>query len=207
MKGPLSTLRSRPQTVPSLIAVTLLAVALTAAMSGGVVARSTFQLSPLEPTATPEVAEFTPEPPGMPEAIEPTSELPDTDETIAPTPPPPAMPEPVEPTPELPPGDEAEPIIPTAPDYLPPPTLTDPDSLVPGRQPPLRPNGQPPLVGPAAPPPEATPRPVTSDVPSPAQLIDNSVVALSYVWLCCGALALAGAAVALVWLARRSKRR
>jgi hypothetical protein len=44
-------------------------------------------------------------------------------------------------------------------------------------------------------------------VPGPAQLIDNGVVALSYLWLCCGALALAGAALGLVWLARRSKRR
>lgn len=155
-------------------------------------ARSTFQSSPLLPTAT--------------AALTGPTVLPPTQAPGVPPPEVPGTPEPAEPTPELPPTVEARPGAPAAPGYLPPPTLTNPDALGQGRPSPLQPVGQPPLVGPAVPPPEATPTAATSDVPSPAQLIDNSVMALSYVWLCCGGLALAGAALGLVWLARRSKR-
>jgi hypothetical protein len=157
-------------------------------------AHSTFQSSPILPTATVDLA--------VPTVPPPTATAP-----VGPPQGPPATPEPIELTPELPPTDAARPITPTASGYLPPPTLTNPDALIPGRPSSLQPTGQPPLVGPAAPPVEATSTPATSDVPSSAQLIDNGVVALSYVWLCCGGLALAGAALGLVWLARRSKRR
>jgi hypothetical protein len=44
-------------------------------------------------------------------------------------------------------------------------------------------------------------------VPAAVQLIDTAVVAVGYVWLCCGAAALIGAGAVLVWLARRSSRR
>jgi hypothetical protein len=37
-------------------------------------------------------------------------------------------------------------------------------------------------------------------------LIDNGIVALSYVWLCCGALALVAVVLFLAWIARRSRR-
>ena len=99
-------------------------------------------------------------------------------------------------------------LTPIVPGFLPPPTLTNPNDLVPGRSSPLRPSGQSPLVGPTVRPPEATPVPaVPAAVSGPAQLIDSGVVALSYLWLCCGAFGLAAAALVLVWLARRSKRR
>ncbi len=38
-----------------------------------------------------------------------------------------------------------------------------------------------------------------------AVLIDAAVQAIGYVWLCCGAVVLVGAAVALVWLMQRGK--
>jgi hypothetical protein len=37
-------------------------------------------------------------------------------------------------------------------------------------------------------------------------LIDDGIVALSYLWLCYGVLVLAVAALVIVWLARRSTR-
>jgi hypothetical protein len=36
-------------------------------------------------------------------------------------------------------------------------------------------------------------------------LIDSIVAAFGYLWLCCGAFLLAGAALVLVWLARHGK--
>jgi hypothetical protein len=39
-----------------------------------------------------------------------------------------------------------------------------------------------------------------------AALIDRGVLTLGYLWLCCGVLALIGAAVALFWFFRRSRR-
>jgi hypothetical protein len=99
---------------------------------------------------------------------------------------------------------------PAVPGFLPPPTLTSqdaaPGSLLPGGQPPL---AAPPAAPPAAPSDRATPAPAAGQtaVPGLAQLIDEAVVALGYLWLCCGALGLAAAALILAWLARRSARR
>jgi hypothetical protein len=70
--------------------------------------------------------------------------------------------------------------------------------------------GQPPLAMPAVPPFDRSPTaaPATPmPVPAAVQLIDTAVVAVGYVWLCCGAAALIGAGAVLVWLARRSSRR
>lgn len=170
--------------VPVLGAVVALALALTVAVSGAALALSTFQSSPLVPEDT--------LPPSPPEGM------------ITDTP----TPVPLEPTPEAPlPAATQPPAEPMSlpPGFLPAPTLTNPDALLP--LPPAV--GQPPLVGPAVPPPEPSPVPTSSvsAVPSAAQLIDNAIVALSYAWLCCGvALLVLGAAV-LVWLARRSARR
>lgn len=178
-------MHTRLQSLALLLAVVALAVMLTVAVSGAALARSTFQFSPLVPGDTPP-------------AVPPPGEM------ITDTPTPAAF----EPTPEAPsPIATLPPLEPTAlpPSFLPAPTLTNPDALLP--LPPAV--GQPPLVGPAAPPVEPSPVPAsaTSAVPSAAQLIDNAIVALSYVWLCCGVAFLALAAAVLIWLARRSPRR
>jgi hypothetical protein len=187
-----------------LIAVIALAVALTFAASGGALARSTFQssiVSPLKATAT-----LLATPTFTPTDVGDISQTPFALET----PPPPI------------PGAEASPTLPgvssvtaTAPDasnvtptvsgFLPPPTLVNPNALVPGQLTPLAPENRP-LVGPAAPP-EPTPTAAPPAAPGAAQLIDDGVMALSYLWLCCGALLLAGVGLAVVWLWRRSKRR
>jgi hypothetical protein len=184
-------LRTRPQNLPILIIVIALAVALTFAASGGALARSTFQSSIVPPpdstTATPEPV-FTPvasptEPPVVPEASPSATFV-------------------VEATPTQVVVIE---VTPTVSGFLPPPTLVNPNALVPGRLMPLAPENRP-LVGPAAPP-EPTPTAAPPVAPGTAQLIDSGVVALSYLWLCCGALLLAVVGLAVLWLWRRSKRR
>jgi hypothetical protein len=98
---------------------------------------------------------------------------------------------------------------PVAPGFLPPPTLTSPGALPPRGFPSLLPGPQPPLAAPAVPPAAAAPDTTgaVSQVPSVAQLIDNSIIVISYAWLCCGVLTLMGATLVLVWLIRRSQRR
>ena len=92
------------------------------------------------------------------------------------------------------------------PGFLPTPTLVNPNDLTQGR-PALTQPGAAPLVGPAVPLPEATAPSAAPPVPGAAQLIDNAVVALSYLWLCCGFLFILALALIIVWLARRSRRR
>jgi len=95
------------------------------------------------------------------------------------------------------------PAAPGVPRFLPPPTLSAPT----GKLQPLLPGPGQPLVAPPAP--TLAPRPAaaaSSDALSLARLIDEGIVALSYLWLCCGVLVLAVAALVIVWLARRSKR-
>jgi hypothetical protein len=184
-------LRTRPQNLIPPITVIALAVALTFAASGGALARSTFQSSIVPPpdstaTATPEPV-FTPVasptvPPVTPEASPSATFV-------------------VEATPTQVVVIE---VTPTVSSFLPPPTLVNPNALVPGRLTPLAPEN-PPLVGPAAPP-EPTTTKAPSVAPGAAQLIDSGVVALSYLWLCCGALLLAVVGLAVLWLWRRSKR-
>ena len=90
--------------------------------------------------------------------------------------------------------------------FLPAPTLTAPDALR-GESPALLPGPQPPLVAPAAPlvEPDEPENQGLAGVPGVAELIDNGVIALSYVWLCCGGLGLVAAALFLIWLARRGR--
>ncbi len=195
-------MRTRPQNLTILITVIALAVALTFAASGGALARSTFQSSIVPPpdstaTATPEPI-FTPSdfptvPPVTQEATPPPTFI------VEATPPATFI---VEATPTQ--LDVIE-VTPTVSGFLPPPTLVNPNALVPGRLTPLAPENRP-LVGPAAAP-EPTPTEAPPVAPGAAQLIDSGVVALSYLWLCCGALLLAVVGLAVLWLWRRSKRR
>lgn len=165
---------TRLRSIALLIVVLLIAVTLTVAMSDAILARSTFQSSPLLPTDTPVVVQPSPTAvtDGLPEptkAPEPTSFVP----------------------------------VATPVGFLPAPTLTNPDALLP-----LNATAQPPLIGPAAAPAEPTSEPdAASGAPGVAELIDNGIIALSYVWLCCGALLVALSALVVVWLARRSSRR
>ena len=177
-------------------------------LPGDAVARSMFQSEP--PAETPVPPTDTPEP---------TAELPAT--TVVPSPVAPETstatglepPTPV-PTPPMPPEPEVTPS-PTgqaspAPGFLPPPTLSLPGSNPAGSPPSLLPGSQPPLAAPPAPPVERQPAPADSpagDVLDVAQLIDAGVVALGYIWLCCGALALVGVTLILVWLLRRGRGR
>lgn len=178
-------MRTRLHSFAPLIAVLLLAVTLTAAMSGAVLARSTFQSPPVLPSDTPVLL-----PPGAQVTIVVTSTATPTATVFAP------QPEIPTPTATQPPTEPAAP-----PGFLPAPTLTNPDALLP-----LPSTAQQPLVGPAVPPAEPGPEPTaTSEVPSAAELIDNSIVALSYLWMCCGALLLVALALAAVWLARRGR--
>jgi hypothetical protein len=185
-------LRTRPQNLIPLITVIALAVALTFAASGGALARSTFQSSIVPPpdstaTTTPEPiftpVDFPTVPPVIPEASPSATVV-------------------VEATPTQVVVVE---VTPTVSGFLPPPTLVNPNALVPSRLTPLAPDNRP-LVGPAAPP-EPTPTKVSPVAPGAAELIDSGVVALSYLWLCCGVLILAAAGLAVLWLWRRSKRR
>jgi hypothetical protein len=118
------------------------------------------------------------------------------------------------PTPPLPSELEITPtpvgVASPVPGFLPPPTLSLPGGNPGGSAPSLLPGPQPPLAAPLAPPAERQPAPANSqaeDVLDVAQLIDAGVVALGYIWLCCGALALIGTALVLAWLFRRGRGR
>ncbi len=91
--------------------------------------------------------------------------------------------------------------------YLPAPTLTSPDAAAPSLGSGLLPGSQPPLSAPAEAPPVATAQDTApgASVPSAARLIDNGIVALSYLWLCCGAFVLVVAVLGIVFLARRKR--
>jgi hypothetical protein len=94
----------------------------------------------------------------------------------------------------------------TPPGFLPPPTLTSP--------------GTPVLAGPSSPSPGELPvRVAPTETPAQnastvqtdfsmtlASLIDQGVLALGYLWLCCGVLALIGIGGALLWFLRRPRR-
>jgi hypothetical protein len=174
--------------------VIALSVALTFAASGGALARSTFQSSILPPPDS--TATSTPEPVFTPVATDFATLTPSA---------PAASPSPtfaMELTPTQPIIVEATATVSS---FLPPPTLVNPNAVVPGRLTPLAPDNRP-LVGPAAPP-EPTPTQIPPQAPTAADLIDSGVVALSYLWLCCGAFLLVAAGLAILLLWRRSKRR
>ena len=186
-------MRTRPQNLTILIIVIALAVALTFAASGGALARSTFQSSIVPPPdgtapATPEPI-FTPVgSPTVPTVIPEAS---------------PSATFVVEATPTQAVVIE---VTPTVSGFLPPPTLVNPNALVPGQPTPLASDNRP-LFGPTAPPPEPTATQALPVAPGAAQLIDSGVLALSYLWLCCGALLLATVGLAVLWLWRRSMHR
>jgi hypothetical protein len=127
-----------------------------------------------------------------------------------------ATPEGTQTLPVEPETQEEAPAIPSAnpqsepaPGFLPAPTLTAPDTES-GEAPELLSGLQPPLIAPAVP--SADPAENDNQTPdqaatSVAELIDNGVIALSYVWLCCGGLFLIAAALLLIWLSRRGRRR
>ncbi len=224
IEGRYSTLRQRPQNIPSLILIAILALVLTWAVSDGVSARSTFQSDPVSSIPTPAPATATPTqqptvstraatatPTPMATLFNTFTPVATVFNTLTPAQTPSMTPRGAEtptPSPILP---EPTPILqtpaaaPLAPGFLPPPTLTNPDAFLPGRA------TQSPLVGPAAQPaqPAAAAAGVTPEAPAPgpAQLIDSGVVALSYLWMCCGVIVLAVAALVVMWLARRSRAR
>lgn len=85
-----------------------------------------------------------------------------------------------------------------APGFLPPPTLSAPGS----RPQSLLPGPAQPLVAPPAPRPTPTPTGAPNDALTLARLIDAAIIAVSYIWLCCGVFILIGVTLGLVWLAR-----
>jgi len=173
-------LSTRPLRAALLLTVTILAAALALTTSRGAGADALFQSSPLLPTDTPEVFIPAPLPP---------------EETPAPILPEAPVSEPESTLPET---------APEVPGFLPAPTLTNPDDLLPGGA--LTQGSQPPLSGAAAPVDEAEPTP-SPEPAGAAQMIDSAVMLLGYAWLCCGAALLALAVVAFVWIMRRSARR
>ena len=93
---------------------------------------------------------------------------------------------------------------PTPRGYLPPPTLTSPDRDPLAGQPQLQPANRPTPSG--AERSVATRAPTATPRPTAAQLIDEAVVAMGYVWRCCGAAVLVAITVGLVLLLRRGRR-
>jgi hypothetical protein len=220
--------RTNPRIAWTLAILVFLAAALTWWLSGDALARSALPYELLFQSEIPtEIPTTEPSPTFEPSpTLEPltltatltatawaTSELP---ETVVPEPSA-TLEGPVEPTataaalvpvpaPETPLITPEQPPVPTAPGYLPPPTLTSRD---------VTPTGQPQVAGsapPAAVTPAPQPEPVSgsgespSAVPGLGRLIDEGLVTLGYAWLCCGVFVLLGAALVLFWLARRGKR-
>lgn len=163
-------------------------------------ARPIFQSPVGTPTITPTLTITGTRPAGLPPpATQPvTATRPMT--PSVPSPQPPTAAPPAAPTVAPPPGDGK------APGFLPPPTLSAPG----GRPQPLLPGPGQPLVAPPAPTlaPRATPAAAnkTSEASSLARLIDTAIIALSYIWLCCGIFVLIGTTLLLVWLARGKAR-
>lgn len=194
-------MHKRVQNVALLVVVLVLAAALTAVASSRVTARSSFQVSPPDarsplspiPTTSPSTPVATLPP--VIATLTPTEVIQSATATALPTiplePPPPAQPAltPVAPIPTA--------ASPTVPGFLPAPTLTNPDELR---------NNPPAVYRPNA----AAPEPTTEPAPTPITvggLVREGIVALSYLWLCVGAILLVGMAIAIVWLARRAARR
>ena len=186
--------------------VAILAIGLSWASPHEIAARSLFQ----SPLPTPTFAPTAPVEPTLPVPQEPPTQAPQEPPTEAPQPSavPQPGPVPTELT-NLPTAALNVPAVPKVPGFLPAPTLSAPDPAALGT---LLPGPQQPLVAPglATPTPRstATDTPDGGDVVGVAQLIDNGIIALSYVWMwCCGVLGLVVATLVFIWLARRSRRR
>ncbi|MCU0502357.1 MAG: hypothetical protein MUC51_11425 [Anaerolineae bacterium] len=197
----------RPTVLMRLLVAVLILVSLSVTvtwmMPGDVLARPVFQ-SPLTPSVTRTATSTSTRPvTGTAPITNPQPVTP----TVSAAPPITAT-RPITPAvaPIRPPEQRAATVAPAAPGvpgFLPPPTLSAPT----GKLQPLLPGPGQPLVAPPAP--TLAPRPpdaASSDALLLARLIDEGIVALSYLWLCCGVLVLAVAALVIVWLARRSTR-
>jgi len=99
-------------------------------------------------------------------------------------------------------------MSPTPLGFLPPPTLTSPGTPVPAAAPSPLTEELPVSIAPTEPPPveETNSQSPTNLRATVARLIDQGVLALGYLWLCCGILALVGIGGALIWFFRRSRR-
>jgi hypothetical protein len=95
---------------------------------------------------------------------------------------------------------------PTPPGFLPPPTLTSPGTPVSAGATSQPPGELPLRAAPTATPARDESQPQTDLAATVAGLIDQGVLALGYLWLCCGVVALIGIAGALFWFFRRSRR-
>jgi hypothetical protein len=187
----------------AVLVLIVLSVTVIWMMPGDALARPVFQ-SPLTPTVTRTATSTSTQPITGTRPITSTVVALPVAPTVAAAPPITAT-RPITPTvaPTRLPEQPAATVAPGVPGFLPPPTLSAPT----GKLQPLLPGPGQPLVAPPAP--TLAPRPAaaaSSDALSLARLIDEGIVALSYLWLCCGVLVLAVAALVIVWLARRSKR-
>jgi hypothetical protein len=82
--------------------------------------------------------------------------------------------------------------------------LTNPNDFLPGSGPLSQPA---PLFGPGVQPEDnSAPEPSAANTPDTASLIDSVVAAISYLWLCCGAVLILVAVLVFVWLMRRTRR-
>lgn len=195
-------MRTHLRTTQLLAILVLLAVALTWLISGreGAAAfqspvpfESELVTPTLEPTASPTGTAY----PEIAQTSSPTATLGATSgPTLEPT---------LEPTPVV----TSEPAMSaTPPGFLPPPTLTSPGTPVPAGAPSTWPDELPVRVAPTeTPAAEGTnSRPQTGVSTALARLIDQGVLAMGYIWLCCGVLALLGVGGVLIWFFRRSRR-
>ena len=190
-------MRTHIRTAKLLTLLVLLAVALTWLVSGREGATAAFQSpNPFEselPTPTAEPSAF----PTVTATLPPTpTQEPVAESTKEPT---------LEPTKAA----TAEPTMsPTPPGFLPPPTLTSPGTPVSAEAPSLLPEELPVRVAPTEPPPpeESNSSSQTNLTATLARLIDQGVLAMGYLWLCCGILALVGVGGALIWFVQRSRR-
>jgi hypothetical protein len=194
--------RTHSRTTQLLALLVLLAVALTWLISGreGAAAfqspipfESELVTPTLEPTASPTGTPYT----EITETASPTATLGATSWLT------------YEPTLEPTPGATSEPAMSaTPPGFLPPPTLTSPGTPVPAGAPSPWPEELPVRVAPTeTPAAEGTnSRFQTGLSTALARLIDQGVLAMGYLWLCCGVLALLGVGGVLIWFFRRSRR-
>lgn len=203
-------MRTHLRTANLLALLVLVAVALTWLISGRAGATAAFQspnpfqselVTPtVEPSASPTGTAYpvsttiSPPAPTLEPTLEPTQEA-TPQPTLQPTPP--TLEATLEPT-----------MSPTPPGFLPPPTLTSPGTPVPAVAASRLPGELPVRVAPTGTPTSTgTSSPTQTNVTATlARLIDQGVLAVGYLWLCCGILALVGVGGALVWSFRRARR-
>ena len=177
-------MRTQIRDAKLLVLLVLLAVALTWLISGREGATAAFQSPNLFES---ELLTPTVEPSAAPTATATSSPTP----TLEPTPEATAVPT----------------LSPTPSGFLPPPTLTSPGTLLPEAASSSPPAELPVRVAPTEPPSseETAGRRQTNLTTTLARLIDQGALAVGYLWLCCGVLALVGVGGALIWFVRRSR--